>query len=344
MTEETAIDSEFLGKEGANVTGFSRMEAAYGSGDGDEEAIAAVASSANAEVGTIFEQIYRPWNGTLNTRWVRNWSILRHHIYGMFSKGHRPWGWPVRISLLILLLGSMNDLFLSFLGNATGVEELSRLFSPSRENLYAHVLGFFPRNVFCFPIAAALLVGGMISEDRKNGTSAIYFSRPVNRTDYTVMKFVSVAILLSILIVGTLAIYYIGDLVLSGEGWAYVLDTFPLFFAAGVAGFFLVFTYSSIGLALSSVSRGKFFPAIALLGIILGTKFIAFLISQLYDDSIVYLLSPYDCIAHLGQKMMGVSSTYEHPYTWSLVAIIIMNSISLYVLTARVSSMEVTRE
>ena len=73
-------------------------------------------------------------------------------------------------------------------------------------------------------------------------------------------------------------------------------------------------------------------------------KFIAFLISQLYNDSIVYLLSPYDCIAHLGQSMMGITSTYDHPYTWSLVSIITMNAISLYVLTARVSSMEVTRE
>ena len=90
------------------------------------------------------------------------------------------------------------------------------------------------------------------------------------------MKFISVAVLLSILIVGTLAAYYVGDLVLSGEGWAYVLDTFSLFFAASIAGLFLVFTYSSIGLALSSISRGKFFPAISLLGIILGTKFIHF--------------------------------------------------------------------
>ena len=73
MAEDASLDAEFLGQEGTNVTGFSRMEAAYGSGDGDEQAVAAVASAHNAEVGTIFEQIYRPWNGTLNTRWVRNW-------------------------------------------------------------------------------------------------------------------------------------------------------------------------------------------------------------------------------------------------------------------------------
>ena len=82
-----------------------------------------------------------------NSRWIRNWSILRHHIYGMFSKGHRPWGWPVRISLLVLLLGSLNDLFLSFLGNATGVEEYPD-YSHPLEKIYAHAWGFFQEMYF----------------------------------------------------------------------------------------------------------------------------------------------------------------------------------------------------
>ena len=114
MEEQNDIDAEFLGQEGVQVGGFSRMEAAYGSGDGDDAVTAAVAQS-GAEVGTIFDQIYRPWRGELNTRWMRNWAILRHHIAGMFIKGHRPWGWLTRIALLTLLLGSMNDLFLAFL-------------------------------------------------------------------------------------------------------------------------------------------------------------------------------------------------------------------------------------
>ena len=33
MAEKKSLDAEFLGEEGANVTGFSRMEVAYGSGD-----------------------------------------------------------------------------------------------------------------------------------------------------------------------------------------------------------------------------------------------------------------------------------------------------------------------
>ena len=42
--------------------------------------------------------------------------------------------------------------------------------------------------------------------------------------------------------------------------------------------------------------------------------------------------------------MIGVNHTYDHPAVWSLVMLLVMNAISLYVLSARVSSLEVTRE
>jgi hypothetical protein len=45
----------------------TRMDAAFGSGDGDEEATAVVAKS-KASLGQIFEQTYRPWDGELGPR------------------------------------------------------------------------------------------------------------------------------------------------------------------------------------------------------------------------------------------------------------------------------------
>jgi ABC-type transport system involved in multi-copper enzyme maturation permease subunit len=339
-------DAEFMGESGIGVGGQTRMEVAFGAaGDEEEIGTASVAGGTkDAQMGAIFEQVYRPWKGTLNPRWARNWAMFRHHIYGLFSKGHRPWGWPTRLLLFGAIIAAMSDVGLSFLGAMLGDETLYRLFGVSRDNLYGHVLGFFPRNAICFPLIAALIIGGMISDDRTNGTSAIYFSRPINRIDYTAMKYATVATILSLLILGTLFIYYLANILFLGEGWAYLLDTLPLFLAATFAGVLLVITYSSIGLALSSVSRGRFFPAISLLGLFLGTKLLAFLIYQLFDQSILYLLSPYDSIAHVGQVIIGTTPTYDHPWTWSLVSIIIMNVISLYVLANRVSTMEVTRE
>ena len=42
----------------------TRMEGAYGAGDGDEDAKAIVAKS-EAHIGTLFEQTYRPWDLSL---------------------------------------------------------------------------------------------------------------------------------------------------------------------------------------------------------------------------------------------------------------------------------------
>ena len=69
--------------------GQTRMEAAYGSDDGDED-LFAITAKREASVGTIFEQNYRPWDGDFGPRWVRNYAIFRHHVFGLFtSKGHQ---------------------------------------------------------------------------------------------------------------------------------------------------------------------------------------------------------------------------------------------------------------
>ncbi len=114
-------------------------------------------------------------------------------------------------------------------------------------------LGFFPRNMLFYPLVAALLVGGVISEDRSNGTSALYFSRPINRFDYVGMKFLAVATIQSLIIIGTLFLYYFADILSMGRGWAWILDTFPMFLTTVFCALLLIITYTSIGLALSSV-------------------------------------------------------------------------------------------
>ena len=341
----TATHSEFMGEEGGQVTGRGHMAGAIASGDGDDGATAQVAQVASdGTSGTIFHQVYRPWRGKLNSRWVRNWAILRYHVYGLFSKGHKPWPMLTRLAIFSVLIMSMGDLILLAVGAVSGTDAIERISGISRGNLYGHVLSFWFRNACTYPIVTALIIGGMISEDRRNGTSALYFSRPVNRRDYAAMKFVSVAVILAVVVLLTLSAYYLGAILINGEGWAYVIDTGLLFAGAFAAGVLLVFTYTSLGLALSSISSGKFFPAVAFIGMILGTKLVAFLIFALFDSSVIYLLSPYDCLAHVGQWMLGLNSTYRHPTSWSFAMLILMNAVALYLLSMRVSSLEVTRE
>ena len=236
-------------------------------------------------------------------------------------------------------------LFLASLGGQGGFGEiLSRMWGINRYNLWGQVLGFFPRNLCMWPLLTALVVGGMISDDRRNGTSAIYFSRPVNRIDYTAMKYLSSAVVLGFVIVFSYMVYYTSAIVLNGEGWAFLIDTFPIFMGGLLAGILLVLTYTSIGLALSSISQSRFFAAVAFLAVIYGTKMVAFLIESTFESSILYLLSPYDGLAHIGQWLVGIESNYDYPLAFSIVSILLINSLSLALLTSRVSSLEVTRE
>ena len=328
----------------APVTGQTRMETAWGSSEGDED-FSEMASVGHTGSGEIFQQNYEPWRGELNPRWMRNWAILRHHVLGIVKKGHRPWGVPTKIYLVLVFFASLSDAGLTLLSSLIGESEFHSMWGVNKDNLYGHVLGFFPRNVMYYPIVAALLVGGVISEDRIHGTSALYFSRPINRFDYVGMKYASVAIIQAVIIIFTLFLYYLTEIMAFGRGWAWIIDTFPIFLGALVGGVLLIITYTSIGLALSSVSKGKFFPGIGLLAIILGTKTLAIIVKNLFDREILYLLSPYDCLAHVGQALVSTQPTYDqYSWTWSLASLIVMNAIALYVLSSRVSSMEVTRE
>tara|TARA_B100000579_G_scaffold430728_1_gene444618 strand:+ start:1336 stop:2421 length:1086 start_codon:yes stop_codon:yes gene_type:complete len=336
-------ESEFLGESGLSVTGKARMEAAYGTDDGEGQDVAIVAQSATSDAGTIFHQVYRPWRGVLNPRWVRNWSILRHHVYGLFAKGHRPWPMTSKLIIVLILFGSLLPIFSLLLAVLTNIEFLMEFYGINRANLWGHVLGTF-HNTCCWPLLTAVVVGGLISEDRQHGTSAIYFSRPVTRTDYTLMKYISAASILSLVIVISYCAYFAAGIVLNNEGWAFLLDTTTYFIGGLVAAVMLVVTFTSIGLALSSLSTGRFFPAASFLGVIFGSRILAFLIQLLFDRDTMYLLSPYDNLAHTGQWMMGLNPTYDFPVAWSFVTLLVMNGVSMYILISRVNSLEVTRE
>ena len=236
-------------------------------------------------------------------------------------------------------------IFLSVtISGGEGSDWLNRMWGVNRYNLWGQVLGYFPRNLCMWPLLTALVVGGMISDDRKNGTSAIYFSRPVTRADYTAMKYLSSAVVLGFVIVFSYMLYYTSAIVFNGEGWAYLIDTLPIFLGGLLAGILLVITYTSIGMALSSVSQSRFFAAIGFLAIIFGTKVVALMIELIFEPTVFYILSPYDSLAHLGQWLVGIPANYEHSLALSIISILLYNAASIGLLVTRVRSLEVTRE
>ena len=63
-----------------------------------------------------------------------------------------------------------------------------------------------------------------------------------------------------------------------------------------------------------------------------------------FNTTYVYMLSPYDCLAHVGQWLVGLPYNYDHPLALSAISLVTMNPVSLAVFASRVASLEVTRE
>ena len=183
----------------------------------------------------------------------------------------------------------------------------------------------------------------MISDDRQHGTSAIYFSRPISRLDYTAMKYLSVAVILGFVSssptshttpVPSCSSQRVGhtsrilsDLPWRDASWNNPSDNIHLDWIGPLQH------------QPESLLRSNRIPEYYLryqTGLLL--------VELQFETTFMYALSPYDCLAHLGQFLLGIPSNYEHPVSISAVSILAMNSLAVWLLVSRVTSLEVTRE
>ena len=117
-------------------------------------------------------------------------------------------------------------------------------------------------------------------------------------------------------------------IVVEGRGWGYIFDSFPLFMSGLGIALLLIITYTSIGMALSSVSR-EVLPSSRIFVNHPWNGLLAFLVDNLFDQHSV-LIGPYDNSPILAISM-GIDLRYDHPVAFSVVSLLAINAVSLYV-------------
>ena len=78
-----------------------------------------------------------------------------------------------------------------------------------------------------------------------------------------------------------------------------------MFLAGFFAGLLLIFTYTSIGLSLPVAQPDASFLEIGFKRHRLSPSSLASIVENLFEREILYLISPYDCVAHVGQALIG---------------------------------------
>lgn len=118
-------------------------------------------------------------------------------------------------------------------------------------------------------IFAAMSAPEMLCDDRRENTLALYFSRPITRTDYVISKVAALGILMSTLALIPALILFLANTLLASSPLQYLSDNAGDIWRIIVTGIVLSIFYAAIGLVIAAFTNRKGIAAAIYIGLIL---------------------------------------------------------------------------
>jgi ABC-2 type transport system permease protein len=317
----------------------------------------------------VFDQGYQHWQGTLVGH-GRLWLTITRRGVRAQMKNRWPrlvmlMAWfPALVLALVLIVWGLieqkSELVMPLI-RSLGVS-LSPKLVASPEEFRVAVWSvcyreFFGCEVF-FSMVLVLLVGpNLISQDLRFNALPLYFSRPLRRRDYFLGKFGVIAVFLGgVLVVPAVLAWVLGTLF--SLNLAAVRDTFPIMLAAVGSGLVVILSAGTLMLALSSLSRNSRYVAAFWVGVWFVSASFAAILRGLARQPWCPLISYVGNLERVGEALLGYQSATQkfetltggrgmpaerdltQPWTWSALVLIGLMGLSLWILSARVRSLD----
>ena len=292
----------------------------------------------------IFDQGYRPYEGTLVNRLFRWWPIS---ITCLKTVKRRPFV-MLLIASLVPLIVQLVKVWLASEGHADELGGIPiEIFWRLNDALFFEL---FYSEIFFTALLMIVVGAGQIAEDFRTGAQQIYFSRPITHVDYVLGKLGAVvmagllttfvpALILFVLICGLAPDWTF----LTGNPWL------PLKFT----GFALVIsvTLGSLVLAISALGRRGLFVGITFGGIYFLSMILGQVLPRVFDRDRRWE------VVHIGKALDAVGLTFfdrsevftlvnrwqepqgEPGAAWMIVAGLVL--FSLVVLSRKIRAVEV---
>jgi len=290
----------------------------------------------------VYEQIYRPYTGSVTAQQSRFLVIPRYGLQETF-------GSKLFLAFFVVCflppLGAAAMVWV--LHNATFLEFAKLFFGGQAPELEIGGSFFFALMVAqgSFALLMTMLAAPpLISADLRNNALPLYLSRPFSRAEYVVGKLTILLVLLSSITVVPLLLLFALQSFLA-EGWF----SSHLGIAASVvagSGIWIV-VLSLAGLAVSATVKWKPIARVALFALFFLSWVVAKFFNGLFDHRIERpwgdVLSPIASIRTIWQGHFGVPAGSQIP-AWSAWAALILGSLLCLVMLGRkVRAYEVVR-
>lgn len=255
----------------------------------------------------IFEERYRTWIGTPQSRAVRVLILAREEIKLILSS---LW-MKISVGLLLVLAAGLSFLF--FIRASTNVPA-ERMFAQFFGNVvYRTYLGF---DSILIVALAAIVGSGLISKDLRSNATLIYFSRPIGKFDYLFGKFLAAIAYMSLGTLIPVLFLWLSAIVFKVEdiGWASRMKDLGSIVAHSML---IIVPVTSMILAFSACSRWTAAAGIVWVMLYLASASLGEIGGNLSQDSSFELLSLQRIWVNLGDflyEQRATATVREHPY------------------------------
>ncbi|MFW3146942.1 MAG: ABC transporter permease subunit [Thermoplasmatota archaeon] len=190
--------------------------------------------------------------------------------------------------------------------------------------------GGFSYNRFLWMILLAAVAGsGLVANDLKNNTLSLYFSRPVLWLDYMLGKSLSLFVVLSLITALPAVIMYTTLMAFKSVSILYMLEHLWLLGGAFLAYTIALLLFTSVSLALSSLSKRWIVAGVGIFSVFMVTPVVSDLLGSLFDNKHFTLINIYMVMRYSFRPLFGLeyntdSAGYSYILNILVLSLIIM--------------------
>ena len=240
-------------------------------------------TSAPAPRGTIYDIGYRPYEGRRLGRRFAIWSLYLLSLRNAFGLGRGAL--PKTLAFGLVIIAFIPATVQIVLAAVVPIED----FEFVRPHEY---YGFIQVIIILF---VAMLSSDLVGNDRRQGTLALYFSRPIQRADYAAAKLIA-------LTTSLLAVTVLPQIAMFGGNWLGAADALDWAKQNGDdlapivgSGIIISIMFASLGIACAAFAERRSFALVAILVVFILPFAVAQIVVEVSDAEAaryIVLLSP----------------------------------------------------
>ena len=240
--------------------------------------------------GEIYDLGYRNYDGPRLGRWYAVRSLTALSLRNTFGIGRGAW--PKVIAFALVAFAMVPALIQLVFGALRAL-----VFGPGEGEGFEFVA---PEEYYGFvQVILVLFVAAMASElvgnDRKNNTLPLYFSRPIERSDYVFAKVGALTLGLQMLTLVPQLLMFLGNWFGADDQSSWLADNVSDLPAIVVSAVLFSAEFAAIAILIATFTKGRAFALVSILGVFLLTLMTTGIVTQLLPLSaarVVMLLSP----------------------------------------------------